>query len=116
MARQDNSATETLREIAARARGTTGERRGIALFAGPDRAAMSAAADALAKDAGATLYRVDLNRIVSKYIGETEKNRLFVDSHAGIWRANSSIGDSLNRRFSDEMARGSEPLPCQRGR
>jgi SpoVK/Ycf46/Vps4 family AAA+-type ATPase len=110
MARQDNSTTETLREMAARVRGTTVERGGIALFAGPDRAAMSAAADALANEAGATLYRVDLNRIVSKYIGETEKNLdavfrdaeaagaiLFFDEADALFGSRTGVKDSHDR-------------------
>ena len=53
--------------------------RRVVLFTGPDRAAKVAAAAALARETGREVYRIDLGRVVSKYIGETEKNlsRLF---------------------------------------
>ena len=45
-----------------------------ALFAGPSGSGKTMAAAALANDLNLALYRFDLRRIVSKYIGETEKN------------------------------------------
>ncbi len=50
-----------------------------ALFAGPSGTGKTMAAEVLAADLGLDLYRVDLSSVVSKYIGETEKNlrRLF---------------------------------------
>jgi SpoVK/Ycf46/Vps4 family AAA+-type ATPase len=41
------------------------------------------AAAVVAADLGLDLYRVDLSRVVSKYIGETEKNlsRIFAEAH-----------------------------------
>src|SRR5258706_6737071 len=44
------------------------------LFVGPQDKQQTAAAQMLAKELGRDLYRVDLSKIVSKYIGETEKN------------------------------------------
>jgi hypothetical protein len=51
----------------------------LALFSGPSGTGKTFAAQILAAELGWPLYRVDLGRLVSKYIGETEKNlnRLF---------------------------------------
>ena len=49
--------------------------RGIsALFAGPSGTGKTMAAQVLARSLGMEIYRVDLAGVVSKYIGETEKN------------------------------------------
>ena len=55
----------------------------VALFAGPSGTGKTFAAAVLATKLGWPLYRVDLGRLVSKYIGETEKNlnRLFDAAH-----------------------------------
>lgn len=51
----------------------------IALFSGPSGTGKTFAAGVIANELGWPLYRVDLAALVSKYIGETEKNlgRLF---------------------------------------
>ena len=46
----------------------------VSLFSGPSGTGKTLAATAVANEAGLTLYRVDLGLLVSKYIGETEKN------------------------------------------
>ncbi len=46
----------------------------IALFAGPSGTGKTLAASVLASELGWPLYRVDLAHLVSKYVGETEKN------------------------------------------
>jgi hypothetical protein len=46
----------------------------VSLLAGPSGTGKTLAATALAREAGLSLYRVDLGLLVSKYIGETEKN------------------------------------------
>lgn len=46
----------------------------IALFSGPSGTGKTFAASVLANELGWPLFRVDLGRLVSKYIGETEKN------------------------------------------
>ncbi len=67
-----------VREIAA----TANERKHKALlFKGTNA---TAAVETMAKRLRRDLYRVDLNAVVSKYIGETEKNleRVFADAEA----------------------------------
>jgi hypothetical protein len=56
-----------------------------ALFAGASGAGKTMAAEVLAGSLGVDLYRIDLSRVVSKYIGETEKHlrRLFDAAEAG---------------------------------
>jgi hypothetical protein len=52
-------------------------RRGLgisALFAGPSGTGKTMAAEVLAGELRLDLYRIDLSSVVSKYIGETEKN------------------------------------------
>lgn len=46
----------------------------VALFSGPSGTGKSFAAGVLANELGWPLYRVDLAGLVSKYVGETEKN------------------------------------------
>jgi len=55
----------------------------VALFSGPSGTGKTFAASVIATELGWPLYRVDLGRLVSKYIGETEKNigRLFDAAH-----------------------------------
>ena len=55
----------------------------VALFCGPSGTGKTFAATVLATELGWPLYRVDLSRLVSKYIGETEKNlgQLFDAAH-----------------------------------
>lgn len=52
------------------------------LFAGPPGTGKTMAADMLAGALGLDLYRIDLSTVVSKYIGETEKNlaRIFAEA------------------------------------
>jgi hypothetical protein len=45
-----------------------------ALFAGPSGTGKTMAAQAIANELGTDAFQVDLSRVVSKYIGETEKN------------------------------------------
>ncbi|MHC2842893.1 ATP-binding protein [Bradyrhizobium diazoefficiens] len=49
--------------------------KGIAaLFVGPSGTGKTMAAEVIANDLNLDLYRIDLSRVVSKYIGETEQN------------------------------------------
>ncbi len=54
----------------------------MALFTGPSGTGKTMAAEVLARELHLGLYRIDLTRVVSKYIGETEKNlsRIFTDA------------------------------------
>jgi SpoVK/Ycf46/Vps4 family AAA+-type ATPase len=62
--------------------------RGVAaLFSGPPGTGKTLAASALATELGLELFRIDLSRIVSKYIGETESNLARVFDEAGASRA-----------------------------
>src|SRR5204862_449303 len=57
--------------------------RGVtALFFGPSGTGKTMAAMGIAHSLGVQLLRVDLSRVVSKYIGDTEKNidRVFTDA------------------------------------
>jgi hypothetical protein len=59
--------------------------RGLtALFTGEPGTGKTMAAQVLARELGLDLFRVDLSRVMSKYIGETEKNlsRLFDEARA----------------------------------
>jgi AAA+ superfamily predicted ATPase len=76
-----------LREVAARARNRHRvsdewgfERRFslgngfVVLLTGPSGTGKTMAAEVHANDVGVDLYKIDLSRVVSKYVGETEKN------------------------------------------
>ncbi len=56
-----------------------------ALFAGPSGTGKTMAAEVLANTLRLDLYRIDLSQVVSKYIGETEKNlrRVFAAAERG---------------------------------
>jgi SpoVK/Ycf46/Vps4 family AAA+-type ATPase len=56
----------------------------VVLFSGPSGADKDMAAEAIANDLHLNLYRVDLSAVVSRYIGETEKNlgRIFAAAAA----------------------------------
>ncbi|WP_298269391.1 ATP-binding protein [Geobacter sp.] len=87
-----------LEEICARARhrhlviGAWGFGRKLAygtgqnvLFSGPSGTGKTMAAQVVATELGLALFRIDLSQVVSKYIGETEKNldRIFTAAEAG---------------------------------
>lgn len=54
------------------------------LFAGPSGTGKTMGAEILAGELGLDLYKIDLSSVVSKYIGETEKNlsRIFAEGRA----------------------------------
>jgi SpoVK/Ycf46/Vps4 family AAA+-type ATPase len=56
-----------------------------ALFSGPSGTGKTMAAEIVAGDLELDLYRIDLSVVVSKYIGETEKNlaRIFAEAERG---------------------------------
>lgn len=54
----------------------------VALFSGASGTGKTMAAELLAREQGVDLYKVDLSAVVSKYVGETEKNlnRVFAEA------------------------------------
>ena len=100
---------DTLRSIAAdvRNRGSEKGSRGAGglttLFVGADRAGTTRAAELLARELGHDLYHVDLSRVVSKYIGETEKNldRVFEAAESGKWVLLFDEADALFGKRTD---------------
>ncbi len=67
-------ATTVRRQIESIVENSQPGRRQTILFAGADGSGKTRAAGLLAQRLGLDLYRVDLASVVSKYIGETEKN------------------------------------------
>ncbi len=69
----------------------------VALFSGPSGTGKTFAAVVLATELGWPLYRVDIGKLVSKYIGETEKNlnRLFDAAHGQPMVLQFDEADSL---------------------
>jgi hypothetical protein len=92
--------------------------RGItALFSGPSGTGKTMAAGILARELGLDLYKIDLSRVVSKYIGETEKNldrifqqaedsnaMLFFDEADALFGKRSAIKDAHDRYANIEIA------------
>jgi hypothetical protein len=88
-----------------------------ALFAGPSGTGKTMAADIIARELGLDLYKVDLSGVVSKYIGETEKNLarifaaaenanaiLFFDEADALFGKRSEVRDSHDRYANIEIA------------
>lgn len=97
-----------------RARASTGAR---VLLTGPPGTGKTLAAEALAAAAGTDLLRVDTSQVVSKWIGETEKNLsatfdvaertqavLFMDEADAIFGARTEITDAHDRYANLETA------------
>lgn len=96
---------DALRKLTVEARRRPGTPLRV-LFTGADAAAkanvasvanVSKASQVLARELQRPLYRVDLNKVVSKYIGETEKNldRLFADAETADAILLFDEGDAL---------------------
>ena len=86
------------------------------LFSGPSGAGKTMAAEILAKEAGLDMYKIDLSTLVSKYIGETEKNLskifyeaqtsnaiLFFDEADALFGKRSEVKDSHDRYANIEI-------------
>jgi hypothetical protein len=69
----------------------------VALFSGPSGTGKTLAAAVIADELGWPLYRVDLGRLVSKYVGETEQNlnALFDAAHGRPMVLQFDEADSL---------------------
>ncbi|MBW7956861.1 MAG: ATP-binding protein [Deltaproteobacteria bacterium] len=74
-----------------------------ALFYGPPGTGKTLTATLLGKYTGRDVYRIDLSRVVSKYIGETEKNlsRLFDKAENKNWILFFDEADALFGRRTD---------------
>lgn len=88
----------------------------MALFAGKSGTGKTMAAEVLANDLRLNLYRIDLSAVVSKYIGETEKNLrrlfdaaedggaiLFFDEADALFGSRSQVKDSHDRYANIEI-------------
>jgi hypothetical protein len=74
-----------------------------ALFYGPPGTGKTLTASLLGKRAGRDVFRIDLSRVVSKYIGETEKNlsRLFDKAENKSWILFFDEADALFGKRTD---------------
>ena len=74
-----------------------------ALFYGPPGTGKTLTATLLGKHTGRDVYRIDLSRVVSKYIGETEKNlsRLFDKAEDKDWILFFDEADALFGKRTD---------------
>ena len=88
----------------------------VALFAGPSGTGKTMAAEVLAQRLDLDLYRIDLAGVISKYIGETEKNLkrvfdaaeesgaiLFFDEADALFGKRSEVRDSHDRYANIEI-------------
>ena len=92
--------------------------RGVtALFAGPPGTGKTMAAEVISADLGLDLYKIDLSQVVSKYIGETEKNLdrifaeaetsnaiLFFDEADALFGKRSEVKDAHDRYANIEIS------------
>ena len=87
------------------------------LFSGPPGTGKTMAAEVIAAELGLDLYKIDLSTIVSKYIGETEKNLerifseaqssnaiLFFDEADAIFGKRSEVKDAHDRYANIEIS------------
>jgi SpoVK/Ycf46/Vps4 family AAA+-type ATPase len=113
------SQKQVLSDISTNARDSRSQPGGnaIVLFAGVNRTGKTSAAEVIAGDLKRDLYRVDLNKIVSKYIGETEKNLnrlfdaaesagaiLFFDEAEALFGKRGEVKDSHDRYANLEIS------------
>jgi SpoVK/Ycf46/Vps4 family AAA+-type ATPase len=88
-----------------------------ALFVGPSGTGKTMAADVIAHTLGIDLYKIDLSSVVSKYIGETEKNLasifteaessnalLFFDEADALFGKRTQVRDSHDRYANIETS------------
>ena len=88
-----------------------------ALFAGPSGTGKTMSAEIIANELGLDLYKIDLSGVVSKYIGETEKNLsrifaeaetsnaiLFFDEADALFGKRSEVRDAHDRYANIEIS------------
>jgi SpoVK/Ycf46/Vps4 family AAA+-type ATPase len=75
----------------------------LAVFSGSSGTGKTMAAEVIARELRTSLYRVSLNNVVSKYIGETEKNlsRIFEDAQKKGWILFFDEADALFGKRSE---------------
>ncbi len=89
----------------------------VALFSGQSGTGKTLTAEIIAGDLGLDLYKIDLSSVVSKYIGETEKNLeeifsaaaagnlvLFFDEADSLFGKRSEVGDAHDRYANIEVS------------
>jgi ATPase family associated with various cellular activities (AAA) len=99
-----------------------------ALFAGPSGTGKTLAAEVIAGELDLDLYRIDLSQIVSKYIGETEKNLrsvfdaadaggcvLLFDEADALFGKRSEVKDSHDRYANLEVSYLLQRMEAYRG-
>jgi ATPase family associated with various cellular activities (AAA)/Winged helix domain, variant len=99
-----------------------------ALFAGASGTGKTMAAEVLAKDLCLDLYRIDLSQVVSKYIGETEKNLrrvfdaaeeggavLLFDEADALFGKRGEVKDSQDRYANIEVSYLLQRMEAYRG-
>jgi AAA+ superfamily predicted ATPase len=99
-----------------------------ALFAGPSGTGKTTAAEVLARELELDLYRIDLSALVSKYIGETEKNLrqvfdaaedggaiLLFDEADALFGKRSEVKDSHDRYANMEVSYLLQRMEAYRG-
>lgn len=108
---------------------TAGRARGLsALFAGPSGTGKTLAAEVIAGELELDLCRVDLSSVVSKYIGETEKNLrrvfdaaeeggavLLFDEADALFGKRSEVKDSHDRHANVEVSYLLQRMEAYRG-
>ena len=88
-----------------------------ALFAGPSGTGKTMAAEVIAGELGLDLYKIDLSTVMSKYVGETEKNLerifcaarnsnaiLFFDEADALFGKRSEVRDAHDRYANVEIS------------
>ncbi|MEM9485957.1 MAG: ATP-binding protein [Cyanobacteria bacterium P01_F01_bin.116] len=99
-----------------------------ALFSGASGTGKTTAAEVIAQDLNLDLYRIDLSSVVSKYIGETEKNlrRIFDAAEGGgaillfdeadaLFGKRSDVNDSKDRYANMEVSYLLQRMESYRG-
>ncbi|MBR8839104.1 MAG: ATP-binding protein [Stigonema ocellatum SAG 48.90 = DSM 106950] len=99
-----------------------------ALFAGPSGTGKTLAAEVLAHELRLDVYRIDLSSVVSKYIGETEKNLrqvfdaaeeggviLLFDEADALFGKRSDVKDSHDRYANIEVSYLLQRMECYPG-
>lgn len=109
--------------------GKSGRGLGIsALFAGGSGTGKTTAAEVLARELRLDLYRIDLSAVISKYIGETEKNLrrvfdaaefggviLLFDEADSLFGKRTEIKDSHDRHANQEVSYLLQRMEAYRG-